>query len=152
MRGKISIDSFHSSGNWSRCAEERAYESDSELDREFDAIDWRPETPPSVGFAYSSMHDDLNSRPLAGTAPVSCAHGTLPTLSVGDLVTDPIYACSCRHDKHTYTPISERARIRITQVPGKTLPTVSLVRKHLKRDVEPSQLPTTGRSRKPRQC
>jgi hypothetical protein len=78
-------DSFHSSDDWSRCAEERAYESDSELDREFDAIDWRPETPPSVGALYSSMHDDLNSPPFMGTAPVSCASGTLPTTSVGDL-------------------------------------------------------------------
>ena len=106
-------DSFHSSDNWSWCAEERTYDWDSELEREFNAIDWRPETPPSIGALYSSMHDDLNSRPLVGTAPVSCANGTLPTMLVGDLarrIIDHSYACSCRHDKHTYTPISDRAR------------------------------------------
>jgi hypothetical protein len=78
-------DSFHSSDAWSRREDEHAYESDSELDREFDAIDWRPETPPSIGALYSSMHEDLYSRPFRGNAPVSCASGTLPTMSVGDL-------------------------------------------------------------------
>jgi len=112
-------DSFHSSDAWSKREDERAYESD---DSQFDTIDWRPETPPNIGCLpvtfsidaqYSPMHDDLYFRPLLGTAPVSCAPGTLPTMSVGDLarrIIDHIYECSCKRYKHTDTSISERAR------------------------------------------